>query len=96
MNSATRGRLPTQKFSEHPATVGETYGEHCRFAFGIATQLAAAAGAAAIHAVYPPAFETTASERIKALNDIVTGGARGAAANEPATEQLADNLAVRQ
>lgn len=95
MNSSKKGLLPTQKFSEHPATVGETYGEHCRFAFGIATQLAAAAGAAAIHAVYPPAFETTASERIKALNDIVTGGARGASESASA-EVLASELAVSQ
>ena len=65
------------KLSAHPATVGETYGQHCRFALGIATQLAAAAGAAAIHAVYPPAFETTASRRISALNDLVTSGHRG-------------------
>lgn len=91
--------MAPRKLSAHPATVGETYGEHCRFAFGIATQLAAAAGAAAIHAVYPPAFETTASERIKALNQLVTAGARQTQPPEgpqPAAAPSTPEMAVSQ
>ncbi len=65
-----------QRLTAHPATVEETYGQHFRFALGCAAQLAGAAAAAAVHAVYPPAFETTASRKIKALNEMVTSGHR--------------------
>ena len=75
MSLATRVVVPN-RLAAHPATVDETYGQHCRFALRVASRLAAAAAAAAVHAVYPPAFETTASEHIKELNALVTTGAR--------------------
>ncbi|KNG94051.1 DUF6356 family protein [Pseudaestuariivita atlantica] len=55
-------------FTSHPASVGETYFEHMRVAFGFAGALALAAGAAAIHAVIPALCEKTASRRIAALH----------------------------
>ncbi len=55
-------------FLDHPATVNETYFEHMRFAFGFAFWLAAAAGAALVHAFIPALCETTASRILKRLH----------------------------
>ncbi|MFT6393303.1 MAG: hypothetical protein ACJA14_002833, partial [Ilumatobacter sp.] len=49
-----------QHFTEHPESVGETYGEHFRVAAGFAGSLAIAAAAAAVHAVIPSRCTTTA------------------------------------
>lgn len=65
-----------RSFTEHPASVGETWGEHCRVALGFSRDLAIAAGAAAVHAVVPSLFRTTASRRICALHERMTTGAR--------------------
>jgi hypothetical protein len=48
-------------FLDHPQSVGETYGEHARFAFGFSMRLFGAAFAALIHAILPWMFEKTAS-----------------------------------
>jgi hypothetical protein len=53
--------------TEHPQSVGETYGQHFRFAIGFAGWLCLAAGAAAIHAVLPFAFQHTASSILRRL-----------------------------
>lgn len=66
-------------FTEHPASVGETYTEHMRVAAKCAGTLAVAAGAAAVHAVVPSLCQTTASRRIRSLHDMITSGARGEA-----------------
>ncbi|WP_051062465.1 DUF6356 family protein [Ilumatobacter nonamiensis] len=63
-------------FTEHPASVDETYAEHFRVATSCAGSLAIAAGAALVHAVVPALCEKTASRRIKALHARVTSGAR--------------------
>lgn len=55
-------------FTTHPRSVGETYREHMGVAFGVSRQLAGAAGAALIHALVPRFHQTTASDKIKALN----------------------------
>lgn len=69
---------PRRHFTDHPASVGETYGEHFRVAAGFAGSLAVAAAAAALHAVVPSCCEHTASRRISALHTRMTSGARGA------------------
>lgn len=48
----------------HPASVGETYFGHMRFALRFSGLLFAAGGAALVHAVLPAFFETTASRMI--------------------------------
>jgi len=58
--------LPTF-FTDHPASVNETYLEHARVASGYACRLFLAAGAAAVHAVFPKYFETTASTMIRQM-----------------------------
>lgn len=55
-------------FTAHPASVGESYGEHMGFAFRMAGRLALAAGAAAVHAVLPFCFERTASRMIAEMH----------------------------
>ena len=56
-------------FHDHPASVGETYGEHLRRALRISLRLFAAAGAALVHAVVPGWFTTTASETVTGISD---------------------------
>lgn len=51
----------------HPASVGESYFGHMRFALRFAVLLLAAGCAALVHAVLPALFETTASRIILRL-----------------------------
>ena len=48
-------------FTDHPTSVGESYGEHFVFAIRFARATAGASLAAAVHAVFPRLFQTTAS-----------------------------------
>lgn len=57
------------KFTEHPASVGETYGEHFVTAAGFSLSLFRAAFVCAIHALLPFAFEKTGSQCISGLHD---------------------------
>lgn len=54
-------------FRDHPASVGETYFGHMRFALKFAGKLFVAGGAALVHAAIPPLCETTASRQVKAM-----------------------------
>ncbi|WP_439110583.1 DUF6356 family protein [Lentibacter sp.] len=54
-------------FLSHPQSVNESYFEHMRFALWFAFWLAAAAGAALVHAFIPAAFEKTGSTIIAKL-----------------------------
>ena len=70
----------TSKFTSHPASVGETYGEHFVTAMGFSLSLLRAALVCAVHAVLPFAFEKTGSDCIRGLNHrMVTHRARVAA-----------------
>lgn len=64
-------------FLAHPRAVDETYFEHLRFAATFGFWLAAAAGAAFVHALIPALCETTASRIIRRLHARIDG--RGAA-----------------
>ncbi len=59
-------------FTNHPATVNETYFGHMKFAFGFAFLLGVAAVAALIHAVIPALCETTASRILQRLHARIT------------------------
>jgi len=74
-----------QKFTEHPASVDETYLEHMAVSAGISRQLFRAALCAAIHSLFPWKHCTTASTKIKELHEVVTTGAR---ADGPCDEVL--------
>jgi hypothetical protein len=77
--STVEGMAIRQHFTEHPASVGETYGQHFRVAAGFAGSLAVAAAGAAVHAVVPSWCSATASSRIVELHEQMTSGARGVA-----------------
>ena len=55
-------------FTDHPASVDETYGEHFVFATSTGLKLLGAGAAAVIHGVLPFMFETTASDMMKKLH----------------------------
>ena len=63
-------------FTAHPASVGETYGEHCRFALGFGARMLLGGIAAMIHAVLPFLFVTSAGRTLDELNALRSRGAR--------------------
>jgi hypothetical protein len=65
------------KFTDHPVTVGETYGEHFISAMGFSLSMLNAAFCCGVHAILPFAFEKTGSECITGLYDrMVTNRSR--------------------
>lgn len=54
-------------FTNHPASVGESYLEHAAFASRFSLTLFGAACAAMVHAILPFAFEKTASTAVARL-----------------------------
>ena len=59
----------TEHFTQHPASVGETYGEHFRMALGFAAHMLIGGLACLVHAVLPFAFVKTGSGIIQSLHD---------------------------
>lgn len=76
------------RFTAHPRSVGETYGQHFRVASHFAAELAKASIACAVHAVYPSACTTRGSDTVKALYAEMTTGARGEASPSPTAAPL--------
>lgn len=56
-------------FISHPASVGESYGEHFRHAFSFSTAMFVGALACLIHAVLPSMFTQTGSRIVTRLHD---------------------------
>ena len=56
-------------FTEHPATVGETYWQHLRHATGFGVTMLVGGLACLVHAVFPFFCLTTGSDRIRRLHD---------------------------
>ena len=67
-------------FTAHPASVGESYGEHFVFALAFGARMALGGMAAMVHAVFPFAFITTASRALDELNARRDRGRRDAPA----------------
>jgi hypothetical protein len=67
-------------FTEHPATVGETYLEHLCVATGFAVTMVLGGLACFLHALFPFAFVRTGSECISRLHDrmVINRNTRGA------------------
>lgn len=55
-------------FTDHPASVNETFLQHMRFAFGFSFWLGVASMAALVHAFIPALCQTTASKILKHLH----------------------------
>lgn len=56
-------------FTEHPATVGESYGEHLRVGFGFGLAMLGGGLACLVHALLPFLFVKTGSATISRLHD---------------------------
>ena len=54
-------------FTDHPASVDETYGEHMMFAWRFSFRLFKACAKAFLHGLFPFMFETAASDEVKTL-----------------------------
>jgi len=72
-------------FTDHPASVGESYWQHLAFALGFAVKLLLAGMAALVHAILPFLFKTTASRLIAEMASR-TGPHRMAGAKRPGGE----------
>jgi hypothetical protein len=86
-----------QLFTEHPASVGETYGEHLVAAGGFSGRLFIAAMVCGVHALLPFLFEKTGSAIITELHDkmvanrVRAGKSAPAAPGPAASASLADH-----
>lgn len=56
-------------FTEHPASVGETYWQHLASAWGFSWRMMLASLACLVHALLPFLFEKTGSRAIDGLHD---------------------------
>ena len=77
-------------FTAHPASVGETWSQHARFAFSAAGRLVVAAMAAAVHALLPFLCQTTASRTIDSLHAQIHGPRGVESVVTTSTEPLAE------
>ena len=68
-------------FTIHPASVGETYGRHFRFALAFGARMTLGGLAAAVHAIFPFLFITTASRALEELNVMRDRNARRVASD---------------
>jgi hypothetical protein len=58
-------------FTEHPASVGESYQEHLKFAFGFGGCMLIAGTACCIHGILPFLFGSTGSRAIHKLHGVL-------------------------
>jgi hypothetical protein len=75
-------------FSEHPASVGETYTEHMGRAACFGVRMMAAGVACLVHALLPFLFVHTGSRTIAELNDRMAAGRRTQAEPIAGNERL--------
>lgn len=61
-------RIISKIFSEHPASVGETYLEHMGTALGFGFRMLAGGSACLIHALVPRLFVSNGSEQVRFLH----------------------------
>ncbi len=72
-----------QLFTDHPASVGESYFEHLAMAFSFSFRMIGGGLACLIHGVFPFLFRSSGSQCIRELNErMVTHRQRKAAAAE--------------
>ncbi len=69
-----------RSFTEHPASVGESYGQHLGFAMGVGGRMVLAGLACMVHGLFPFLCVRTGSRTILALHARVTAGARATTA----------------
>lgn len=62
-------RIWHRLFTDHPATVDETYGQHFRAALGFSLRMIGGGLACLVHAFVPGAFKSTGSDLIRELHE---------------------------
>jgi hypothetical protein len=62
-------KLPLSLFTEHPASVGETYLQHLASAVGFSLRMLGAGMACLVHAVLPFLFVRVGSNTVTALHE---------------------------
>lgn len=77
-------------FTEHPASVDETYAEHMAVAFGFALRMLLGSVACLVHAVLPFLFVKTGSETIGALHERMLSHRRRRAPGRLAAQAAAE------
>lgn len=75
-------------FTEHPASVGETYSEHLARAACFGMRMIGAGMACLVHALLPFLFERTGSAAITELNDRMVVNRRAAPPRLAGTPRL--------
>jgi hypothetical protein len=75
-------------FTEHPASVGESYSEHLFRAVYFGTRMVFAGAACLVHGVLPFLFVRTGSRAIAELNDRMVVNRRGGRPVVTADERL--------
>ena len=75
-------------FCEHPASVGESYGEHLLHASGFGLRMMFAGIACLVHGILPFLFERTGSRTITELNDRMVADRRVARTAIASDERL--------
>jgi hypothetical protein len=78
MDSIRTGTLPGRLFTEHPRSLGMTWGAHAAGAVKIGFELLAAAGACFVHALVPGWFTQTAGKTITRLHSEIVSRKAGA------------------
>ncbi|MCY4551748.1 MAG: DUF6356 family protein [Defluviicoccus sp.] len=66
--TATPARPILGAFTDHPASVGETYAEHMGVALSFGARLLGAGCAAIVHALVPALFQTAASDAVRTMH----------------------------
>ena len=69
-------RFLLRPFTEHPASVDESYGEHLVFAGGFGFRLILAGLACLVHGLFPFLFARTASREVQVLHHRLESGNR--------------------
>jgi Family of unknown function (DUF6356) len=80
-------------FSDHPASVGETYLQHCRHAFSFGWTMLRGSMACFLHALFPSVHTRTGSQTVTRLYDRMVINRRKQRADEMSTLDPADAIA---
>lgn len=67
---------PAKLFTEHPASVGESYGEHFVVASGFGVRMILGGFACLIHGVFPFLFVKTGSRQVSTLHERMVASRR--------------------
>lgn len=84
--------MRSRLFTDHPASVGESYGEHLRMASYFGSRMILAGLACLVHGLLPFLFTSIGSRTIAHLSDVMIAHRRRKAAGEPADRTHASSL----